>query len=220
MAGEFLADVEAIRKRAREHMSQGAVIQSYQGDIHKAIEMLNIALATEIVCVLRYRHHYYMASGLHGESAAKEFLEHANNEQEHADKLAVRIKQLGGAPKLNPEGLLTRSVSQYVEGESLADMIQEDLVAERAVIEVYGEMIRYFGFHDNTTRELLEELLKDEEGHADDMADLLYLVNPRTGEAEGVDPSTRSTERYSDGSTLPSPKDIEKGKSQDRKKVA
>ncbi len=220
MAGEFLSDVEAIRERARKHIEQGAVIEQYQGDPHQACDLLNTALASEIVCVLRYRHHYYMASGLHGESAAKEFLEHANDEQRHADRLAVRIKQLGGAPNLNPEGLQTRSVSQYAEGESLADMIREDLVAERVVIEVYGEMIRYFGFHDNTTRELLEELLQEEEQHAEEMSDLLFLVNPRTGEAEGVDPATRATERYISGSTLPAPKDLEKGKSPERKKVA
>lgn len=220
MAGEFLADIEAIRARARENLDQGAVIQTYQGDVAKAIGMLNAALATEIVCVLRYRHHYYMASGLHGESAAKEFLEHANNEQEHADRLAVRIKQLGGAPNMNPEGLLTRGFSQYVEGESLADMIQEDLVAERVVIEVYGEMIRYFGFHDNTTRELLEDLLRDEEEHADDMADLLYLVNPRTGEAEGVDPATRTTEKYAPESHLTKPKEKDKAKNKEKDEAA
>jgi bacterioferritin len=189
MAGEFIADVEQIRKRAREHMEEGPVTGAYQGDPKATIAILQQALATEIVCVLRYRHHYYMATGLHGDTAAREFLEHAQNEQEHADRIANRIQQLGGSPDMNPTTLMERSFSEYAEGESLGDMIKEDLIAERVVIEVYNEMIRHFGFDDITTREMLEDILGDEEEHAADLSDLFYLVDPRTGEAQRPDPA-------------------------------
>jgi bacterioferritin len=169
-------------------MEDGAVTQSYKGDVNKTVEILNEALATEIVCVLRYLHHYFMATGVHAKSVAGEFKEHADAEREHADMLAERIQQLGGKPDFNPKGLLERSVSQYVEGETLADMIREDLIAERVVIEVYQEMIRYFGDNDPTTRVIIEQLLKDEEEHASDLADLLYITNPETGKSEGQDP--------------------------------
>jgi len=141
------------------------------------------------VCVLRYMHHYFMATGVHAKTVADEFKEHADDEREHADMLAERIQQLGGKPDFNPKNLLERSVSQYVEGETLADMIREDLVAERTVIEVYQEMIRYFGNNDPTTRSILEHLLQEEEDHASDLADMLYITNPETGESEGEDPS-------------------------------
>jgi bacterioferritin len=186
----FVKDVEQIRRRAVERLEEGAVTQSYKGDVNKTIEILNDALATEIVCVLRYMHHYFMATGVHAKSVADEFKEHADAEREHADMLAERIQQLGGKPDFNPKNLLQRSVSQYIEGETLADMIREDLIAERIVIEVYQEMIRYFGNDDPTTRVILEKLLKDEEEHADDLADLLYITNPETGETEGQDPGT------------------------------
>ena len=186
----FVKDVEDLRRRAEQKMEDGAVTQSYKGDVNKAIEILNEALATEIVCVLRYMHHYFMATGVHGRGAADEFKEHADAEREHADMLAERIQQLGGKPDFNPKSLLQRSVSQYVEGETLADMIREDLIAERVVIEVYQEMIRYFGNNDPTTRVILEKLLHDEEEHADDLSDLLYIVNPETGKTEGQDPGT------------------------------
>ena len=169
-------------------MEDGAVTESYQGDVNKTIEILNEALATEIVCVLRYMHHYFMATGVHAKSVADEFKEHADDEREHADSLAERIQQLGGKPNFNPKGLLERSVSQYVEGETLAEMIREDLIAERMVIEVYQKMVRYFADHDITTRLLVEELLKKEEEHASDLADLLYITNPETGKSEGQDP--------------------------------
>ena len=184
----FVKDVEDIRKRAREKMEEGAVTATYQGDVKKTVEILNEALATEIVCVLRYMHHYFMATGVHAKTVADEFKEHADDEREHADMLAERIQQLGGKPDFNPKNLLERSVSQYVEGETLADMIREDLIAERIVIEVYQEMIRYFGNNDPTTRVILEQLLKDEEEHASDLADLLYITNPETGKSEGQDP--------------------------------
>lgn len=186
----FVKDVEDLRRRAEQKMEDGAVTQSYKGDVNKAIEILNEALATEIVCVLRYMHHYFMATGVHGRGVADEFKEHADAEREHADMLAERIQQLGGKPDFNPKNLLQRSVSQYVEGETLADMIREDLIAERVVIEVYQDMIRYFGNNDPTTRVILEKLLHDEEEHADDLSDLLYIVNPKTAQTEGQDPGT------------------------------
>src|ERR1041384_1246715 len=184
----FVRDVEEIRERAINKMEEGAVTESYKGDVNKTIEILNEALATEIVCVLRYLHHYFMATGVHAKAVADEFKEHADDEREHADMIAERIQQLGGKPDFNPKSLLERSVSQYVEGETLADMIREDLVAERIVIEVYQEMIRYFDNNDPTTRVILEHLLKEEEEHASDLADLLYITNPETGKSEGQDP--------------------------------
>ncbi|HET9363421.1 MAG TPA: ferritin-like domain-containing protein [Candidatus Angelobacter sp.] len=184
----FVRDVEEIRQRASRKMEEGAVTESYKGDVNKTIEILNEALATEIVCVLRYMHHYFMATGVHAKGVADEFKEHADDEREHADMLAERIQQLGGKPDFNPKGLLERSVSQYVEGETLADMIREDLIAERTVIEVYQEMIRYFANNDPTTRTILEHLLQEEEEHASDLADLLYITNPETGQSEGEDP--------------------------------
>jgi bacterioferritin len=186
----FVKDVEDLRRRALDKMEDGPVTRSYKGDVNKTIEILNEALATEIVCVLRYMHHYFMATGVHGTAARDEFKEHADAEREHADMLAERIQQLGGKPDFNPKSLLERSASQYVEGEDLADMIREDLVAERIVIEIYQEMIRYFGDNDPTTRTILEKLLHDEEEHASDLTDLLYIVNPETGKTEGQDPGT------------------------------
>lgn len=184
----FVRDVEEIRKRAINKMEEGAVTASYKGDVNQTVAILNEALATEIVCVLRYMHHYFMATGVHAKSVADEFKEHADDERAHADMLAERIQQLGGKPDFNPKGLLERSVSQYVEGETLAEMIREDLIAERVVIEVYHKMIRHFGDNDPTTRILLEHLLKEEEEHASDLADLLYITNPETGKSEGQDP--------------------------------
>lgn len=185
---EFVKDVERIRERAVRKIEEGAVTESYRGEVEKTIAILNEALATEIVCVLRYLHHYFMATGVHGKSVADEFKEHADAEREHADRLAERIQQLGGKPDFNPRGLLERSVSQYVEGETLADMIREDLIAERIVIEVYQGMVRHFANNDPTTRKLIEEILEDEEEHASELADLLYIVDPATGETQGKDP--------------------------------
>jgi len=186
----FVKDVADLRRRAMEKMEDGAVTQSYKGDVDKTIEILNEALATEIVCVLRYMHHYFMATGVHGKAAADEFKEHADEERQHADMVAERIQQLGGKPDFNPKNLLERSASHYVEGETLADMIREDLIAERMVIELYQDMIRYFANDDPTTRLMIEQLLKDEEEHASDLADLLYITNPETGKTEGQDPGT------------------------------
>lgn len=173
---EFLTDIQTIRQRARQHIEQGAVTSAYKGDVETTIRLLNEALATEIVCVLRYKRHYYSATGIHAQSVREEFLEHANEEQEHADQIAERITQLRGEPDFSPEGLATRSHSEYKEGESLTDMIREDLVAERVAIETYSEMIRYFGEKDPTTRRLMEEILAKEEEHADDLVMLLETL--------------------------------------------
>lgn len=169
----FLTDVRELRQRARKHIENGAVVEAYRGDRATVVKLLNVALATEIVCVLRYRRHYFMASGLEAGAVAEEFLTHANEEQAHADELAHRITQLNGEPDLNPEGLLSRSHSEYVEGDTLTDMIREDLVAERVAIESYSEIIRYLGDRDPTTRRMLEGILAKEEEHAEDMSDLL-----------------------------------------------
>src|SRR5437588_2631290 len=187
---QFIKDVQEMRRRAEQKMEEGPVTQSYKGDVNKTIAILNEALATEIVCVLRYMHHYFMATGVHGKAAADEFKEHADEERKHADMVAERIQQLGGKPDFNPKNLVQRSVSHYVEGESLADMIREDLIAERMVIELYQDMIRHFGNDDPTTRTMLEKLLHDEEEHASDLTDLLYIVNPETGKTQGQDPGT------------------------------
>ena len=172
----FLSDIQEIRRRARQHIEQGAVTENYKADLETSIRVLNEALATEIVCVLRYKRHHYMASGIHAQSVAAEFLEHAKEEQGHADRIAERIIQLNGAPNLSPEGLLMRSHSEYVEGETLIDMIKEDLVAERIAIESYSEIIRYFGDKDPTSRRLLEEILANEEEHAEDMKTLIETL--------------------------------------------
>ena len=168
-----LSDVPAIRARARDKIMDGAVTPSYGADREQVLKLLNEALATELVCVLRYKRHYFMAKGPNSESAAAEFLEHATQEAGHADQLAARIVQLGGSPDFSPDSLTSRSHAEYVEGNSLRDMIEEDLVAERIAIESYGEMIRYIGNGDPTTRRLLEEILAVEEEHADDLVDLL-----------------------------------------------
>ena len=169
----FLSDIETLRSRARQHIEQGAVTPGYRADRGTVIKLLNEALATEIVCVLRYKRHFYMASGINAQSVAQEFLQHANEEQAHADQLAQRIVQLGGEPNFSPEGLGARSHSEYVEGESLIDMIREDLVAERIAIDSYREMITYLGVDDPTTRRLMETILAMEEEHADDLVNLL-----------------------------------------------
>jgi len=176
----FLTDVKTIRSRARKEINEGAVTPDYGLDTDAVCRVLNEALATEIVCVLRYKFHYIMAAGIHKEGVAAEFLQHSNEEQQHADEIAARIKQLGGKPEMNPEVVAKRSHSEYVEGDSLIDMIKENLVAERIAIQTYREMITYFGDKDPTTRVMLEGILAMEEEHADDMADLLFAVDPTT----------------------------------------
>jgi bacterioferritin len=169
----FLTDIKTLRERARRHIEQGAITEGYSADRETVIKVLNEALATEIVCVLRYRRHYFMASGINAEGVAAEFLQHSNEEQGHADQIAQRIVQLGGPPNFNPEGLLTRSHAEYVEGETLIDMIKEDLVAERIAIDSYRDIIQYLGNDDPTTRRMMETILAVEEEHADDLVSLL-----------------------------------------------
>src|SRR4051812_14400248 len=171
--GSFPSDIQALRQRARQHIENGAVTEGYKVDRETALKVLNEALATETVCVLRYKRHYFSATGISSEGVKAEFLEHAQEEQEHADRIAERITQLGGEPDLNPSILTERSHSQYVEGKNLVDMIKEDLIAERIAIESYTEMIRFFGDGDPTSRRMLEEILAKEEEHANDMLDLL-----------------------------------------------
>lgn len=171
--GDFLTDVETLRRRAREHIDQGPVTDAYGADRARVVGVLNEVLATEIVCVLRYKRHYYMAEGLSSGPVAQEFLQHATEEQGHADLVAARIVQLQGEPDFNPATLTTRSHAEYVEGESLVDMIREDLVAERVAIASYQEIVRWLGEGDPTTRRLIEDILAVEEEHADDLLTLL-----------------------------------------------
>jgi len=169
----FLTDIKTLRDRARQHIENGAVTEGYSADRETVVKLLNEALATEIVCVLRYRRHHFMASGINAESVAAEFLQHSIEEQGHADQIAQRIVQLKGEPNFNPEGLLTRSHAEYQEGATLIDMIKEDLVAERIAIDSYREMIAYFGNDDPTSRRMMEGILAMEEEHADDLVNLL-----------------------------------------------
>ena len=187
MDKSFLTDIKELRRRARSHIEQGAITAAYRGDRETVLRLLNEALATELVCVLRYKRHHYMASGIHAQAVAAEFLEHASEEQTHADLIAERINQLGGEPDLNPEGLLTRSHSEYVEGDDLVDMIKEDLVAERIAIDSYSEMIRYIAEDDPTTRRMLEGILATEEEHAEDLRILIDAI--------GKDERTREERR-------------------------
>jgi bacterioferritin len=173
MSNSFALDLTKIRRRAREQMKAGAVTRANTTDVVRVVDVLNQALATEIVCVLRYKNHYYMARGTRGQIVAEELLEHATEEQRHADQLAERIVQLGGIPRFDPEGLATRSHTEYREGDSLRQMVCEDLVAERIAVETYTEMIRWIGEGDPTTRRVLESILESEEEHADDLAELL-----------------------------------------------
>jgi bacterioferritin len=181
--GQFVSDVKELRRRARAHIEQGPVTAGYRADRETVVRVLNEALATEIVCVLRYKRHYYMATGIHAQGVAEEFAVHAAEEQAHADQIAERITQLGGEPDFNPDGLLARSHSEYVPGEGLLEMIKEDLVAERIAVESYAEIIRYLGDDDPTSRRLLEEILAKEEEHADELRNLLE----RLGAERGVD---------------------------------
>jgi len=174
----FEADLEAIRKRAREHMEEGPVTDDYRANREQVIKVLNDVVATEIVCVLRYKRHQFTATGLYAQPVAQEFAQHAAEEQAHMDMAALRIVQLGGDPNLDPSGLAERSHTDYVPGTTLVDMVQEDLVAERIVIQSYMEMIRWLGDDDPTTRRVLESILEQEEEHADDLRDLLTELDP------------------------------------------
>jgi len=174
-----ITDLEEIRRRAREHIERGAVTENYPADRETVLKLLNESLATELVCTLRYKRHYFMAAGIHARSVADEFLEHANDETRHADMLAERIVQLGGAPNFNPDGLTSRAHADYVEGETLLDMIREDLIAERIAIDSYRAIIRYLGDKDPTTRRVYEEILEQEEEHAEDMSTILASFDQR-----------------------------------------
>ena len=175
----FMTDIQTLRKRAREHIERGAITPGYTGDLDTVIRLLNEALATEIVCVLRYKRHHFMAKGISADSVAQEFAEHAAEEQQHADQIAQRIVQLGGEPDFSPQGLATRSHAEYVEGDSLVDMIKEDLVAERIAIDSYREMVEYLGKNDITSRRLMEEILAKEEEHAEDLVSLLEDIEKK-----------------------------------------
>ena len=175
----FVSDIENIRRHAREDIDKGAITTGYSADRETVVRLLNEALATELVCVLRYKYHYYMASGINSQAIKAEFLEHANQEQAHADQLAERITQLSGKPNLSPVGLLDRSHADYVEGVDLVDMIKEDLVAERIAIDSYREMIHYIGPDDPTSRRVLEGILAQEEEHAEDMNTLLEQLGKK-----------------------------------------
>lgn len=177
MDNTFLTDIQTLRQRAREHIARGAVTDGYKADREVVLRLLNEALATETVCTLRYRRHYFMASGLNARSVADEFLEHAREEQDHADQIAKRIVQLGGAPDLSPDGLSGRSHAEYVEGGSLVDMIKEDLVAERIAIDSYRDIVNYLGNHDPTSRRMMEGILAVEEEHAEDLVSLLQELD-------------------------------------------
>ena len=171
-----MTDVKTLRSRARQHIEEGAVTAGYSADRNMVVKLLNDSLATEIVCVLRYRRHYFMARGIHSQAIAEEFLAHSNEELGHADQIAERIVQLGGEPNFSPEGLVSRSHAEYVEGTTLADMIKEDLVAERIAIDSYRDFIEYLGTQDSTTKRMLESILAVEEEHADELADLLQVM--------------------------------------------
>jgi bacterioferritin len=183
MASHFVSNLSEIRRRARQHVLEGAVTSSYEADREKVVALLNEALATELVCILRYKQHHFIARGIQAEPVAAEFAEHAAEEQGHADRIALRITQLGGNPDFNPTGLADRSVSEYAEGGSLVQMIEENLVAERIAIDTYHEAIRFVGEKDPTTRRMLEDILANEEEHATELADLLSTLDPtRPGE--------------------------------------
>jgi bacterioferritin len=174
---EFLSDIETIRARARDHIEQGPITESYGADRKRVIDVLNQVLATELVCVLRYKRHYYTATGINSGPVADEFLEHANEEQQHADMVAHRIVQLGGDPDFSPEGLATRAHSEYDASSDLLQMVREDLVAERVAIASYQEIVRWLGDGDPTSRRVIEEILEKEEEHADDLLTILERMD-------------------------------------------
>ena len=174
---EFLSDIQTLRDRARKKIEEGPITSAYGADRERVIEVLNEALATEIVCYLRYKRHYFTASGIHSQAAATEFLEHATQELGHADQLATRITQLQGSPNFNPEGITSRSHAEYSEGDTITEMLKEDLIAERIAIESYSEVVSWLGDKDITTRRLFEEILAIEEEHADDLLNLLGEVH-------------------------------------------
>ena len=174
---KFISDLKKIKQRARSHMEKGAVTENYKADLKAVLKVLNDGLATEIVCILRYKRHYFMASGINSDGAKAEFLQHANEEQQHAHWIATRITQLNGEPNFNPEGLASRSHSEYSEGTDITSMLKEDLYAERIAIESYSEFARWLGSDDSTTRKMIEDILKMEEEHAEDLKSLLEKMS-------------------------------------------
>ena len=174
---KFISDLKKIKQRARSHMERGAVTENYKADLKAVLKVLNDVPATEIVCILRYKRHYFMASGINSDGAKAEFLQHANEEQQHADWIATRITQLNGEPNFNPEGLASRSHSEYSEGTDITSMLKEDLYAERIAIESYSEIARWLGSDDSTTRKMIEDILKMEEEHAEDLKSLLEKMS-------------------------------------------
>lgn len=190
MADRFISNLTEIRRRARQHVLEGAVTPGYHGDRDKVVAMLQEALATELVCVLRYKQHSFVARGIQAEPTAQEFTEHAAEEQQHADRIAQRITQLGGEPNFNPAGLEQRSASEYVPGKTLVQMIEDNLVAERIAIDTYLEAIRFVQESDPTTRRMLEDILAKEEEHATDLADLLATLDPTRPPAPTGEPQT------------------------------
>jgi bacterioferritin len=190
LKNSFLTDIQTLRKRARQHIDEGSVTVGYSADREIVLKLLNDSLATELVCVLRYRRHHFMARGINSQSVSQEFLDHSNEEQGHADAIAERIVQLGGAPDFAPDGLSRRSHAEYVEGDSLASMIKENLVAERIAIDSYRDIIQYLGDQDPTTRRMMEGILATEEEHADELADLLVAF-PGKSEGKGRSPRAK-----------------------------
>jgi bacterioferritin len=176
-----LDDVKAVEAKVREAMEDGAVTPYYSLPLEKVYAVLNGALASEIICVLRYKQHYYMTTSIHQEQLQDLFKEHWEDEEKHLERIADRIKQLGGVPNLDPNGIASRAFSKFESGHTLADLLREDLLAERVVIKMYGDIVEFFGTADVVSRRMFEEILKDEEDHADEIADLLYTVDPETG---------------------------------------
>jgi bacterioferritin len=177
----FLSDVKTVEARVKEALEEGAVTPYYTLPLDRVYEVLNAALSSEIICVLRYQQHYYMTTSIHQAQLQALFKEHWQDEQGHLERIAERIKQLGGVPNFDPEGITSRAFSSFKSGHTLADLLREDLVAERVVIKIYGDVVTFFGSADPVSRRLFEELLQDEEDHADDIADLLYTVDPESG---------------------------------------
>jgi bacterioferritin len=179
----FFANVKEIEAKVRKSMDEGAVTPYYTLDKERVYEVLNTAIASELVCILRYKHHYFGTTGIHEDALQAVFKEHWEDEEQHLMRIAERMKQLGGVPNLDPAGLLERSISRFESGKTLADLLREDLLAERVVIKVYGDVVEFFGKADPVTRRMFEEILADEEDHADELADLLYTIDPTTGKA-------------------------------------
>jgi bacterioferritin len=196
MTGKFISHLSEIRRRAREHVLEGAVTTGYQADRTKVLALLNEALATELICVLRYKAHYFMARGIQAKPVAEEFAEHAAEEQQHADRIAERITQLGGEPDFNPSELASRSASEYSCGGSLVQMIEENLVAERIAIDTYLEAIGFVEGKDPSTRRMLEEILAVEEEHARELSDLLATLDPT-----GISPAPLTKNAANDGAS-------------------